>query len=248
MVSKYYKISHKSLGNNSFKSFQLYLYLCSLFSYLLTYLTNYDIWKYYLKGEMSLSAEMEIIFYRAVALWKDEISDGKHEEISSSSDSLFEKKSKGLWVVTFLLELPEGSWQEKQDHGGTPEETVDISSVLHRSLRDQFVSLVVTGGFSFEPIINADSFSLITKKRHCRYFITLIYHINIFNAKARHFNLLLPRGNFCSVLLYYQATKKAINRLDTRTKKLKRLSWVIPWRSIVSFPKFRDHFAISNSQ
>ena len=248
MVSKYYKISHKSLGNNSFKSFQLYLYLCSLFSYLLTYLTNYDIWKYYLKGEMSLSAEMEIIFYRAVALWKDEISDGKHEEISSSNDSLFEKKSKGLWVVTFLLELPEGSWQEKQDHGGTPEETVDISSVLHRSLRDQFVSLVVTGGFSFEPIINADSFSLITKKRHCRYFITLIYHINIFNAKARHFNLLLPRGNFCSVLLYYQATKKAINRLDTRTKKLKRLSWVIPWRSIVSFPKFRDHFAISNSQ
>ena len=195
-----------------------------------------------------LSAEMEIIFYRAVALWKDEISDGKHEEISSSSDSLFEKKSKGLWVVTFLLELPEGSRQEKQDHGGTPEEPVDISSVLHRSLRDQFVSLVVTGGFSFEPIINADSFSLITKKRHCRYFITLIYHINIFNAKARHFNLLLPRGNFCSVLLYYQTTKKAINRLDTRKKKLKQLSWVIPWRSIVSFPKFRDHFAISNSQ
>ena len=27
-------------------------------------------------------------FYRAVALWKDEISDGKHEEIPHSSDSL----------------------------------------------------------------------------------------------------------------------------------------------------------------
>lgn len=37
MVSKYYKISHTSLGNNSFRSFQLNLYLYSLFSYLLRY-------------------------------------------------------------------------------------------------------------------------------------------------------------------------------------------------------------------
>ena len=30
-------------------------------------------------------------FYRAVARWKDEIKDGKHEEILKSSNSLFEK-------------------------------------------------------------------------------------------------------------------------------------------------------------
>ena len=63
MVSKYYKITQKSLGNKYFKSFQLYLYMYSLFLYLKTYLINKLRLKIYLlKGEKSLSAEMEIIF------------------------------------------------------------------------------------------------------------------------------------------------------------------------------------------
>ena len=63
MVSKYYKITQKSLGNNSFKSFQLYFYMYGLFLYLQTYLINKLRLKIYLlKGEKSLSAEMEIIF------------------------------------------------------------------------------------------------------------------------------------------------------------------------------------------
>ena len=63
MVSKYYKISQKSLGNNSFKSFQLYIYMYGLFLYLQTYFINKLRLKIYLlKGEKSLSAEMEIIF------------------------------------------------------------------------------------------------------------------------------------------------------------------------------------------
>ena len=63
MVSKYYKISQKSLGNNSFKSFQLYIYIYGLFLYLQTYFINKLRLKIYLlKGEKSLSAEMEIIF------------------------------------------------------------------------------------------------------------------------------------------------------------------------------------------
>ena len=50
---------------------------------------------YLLKGEKSLSADMETIFYRAVALSKDEISeDEKHAEIPKSSDSMFEKNPK----------------------------------------------------------------------------------------------------------------------------------------------------------
>ena len=40
-----------------------------------------------LKGERSLSADMGIDF----ALWKDDISDEKLEEIPRSSDTLFEK-------------------------------------------------------------------------------------------------------------------------------------------------------------
>ena len=63
MVSKYYKITQKSLGNNSFKSFQLYIYMYGLFLYWQTYFINKLRLKIYLlKGEKSLSAEMEIIF------------------------------------------------------------------------------------------------------------------------------------------------------------------------------------------
>ena len=52
------------------------------------------------------------------------------------------KKSKGLRAATFLPELLETSCQESKITG-TQAETVDIS-VVHRSLRDQFVSLNVT--------------------------------------------------------------------------------------------------------
>ena len=63
MVSKYYKITQKSLGNNSNKSFQLYIYMYGLFLYWQTYFINKLRLKIYLlKGEKSLSAEMEIIF------------------------------------------------------------------------------------------------------------------------------------------------------------------------------------------
>ena len=51
---------------------------------------------------------------------------------------------------------------------GTLAETVDISPVVHHSL-DQFVSLIVTEErFQFEPIINTNSFLLITSKKQCR--------------------------------------------------------------------------------
>ena len=40
----------------------------------------------------------------------------------------------------------------------------------------------------------------------------------IFNAQARHLNLLLPQGSSSSALLYYQATKNARSRLNTLTK------------------------------
>ena len=64
MISKYYKIIQKSLGKNSFKSFQLYLYFYSLFLYLLTHLINKlrRLKIYFLKGEKSLSAEIETVF------------------------------------------------------------------------------------------------------------------------------------------------------------------------------------------
>ena len=62
----------------------------------------------------------------------------------------------------FLNSLKDLVWKRKIT--GPPTETVDISSVVHRSLGDQFVSSSEKKGFSFEPIIKADSFSLITTK------------------------------------------------------------------------------------
>ena len=78
-------------------------------------------------------------FYWAVALWKDEISDEKHEEIPRSSDSLFEVFELQLFFLNSLKDLV-----RKSKNTGTPAETVDILSVVYRSQGDRFVSLIVT--------------------------------------------------------------------------------------------------------
>ena len=83
-------------------------------------------------------------FYRAVALWKDEISDEKHEEIPRSSDSLFEKNPKVSELQLFSSNSSK-DLVRKSKIAGIPAETAEISSVVNRSLRDQFVSLIVTG-------------------------------------------------------------------------------------------------------
>ena len=71
MVTKYYKISFKSLENNSFKIFLLYRYI-DIFMYMYLFpvfilvneinrqITTSEI--YLLKGDTSLSGEMEIVF------------------------------------------------------------------------------------------------------------------------------------------------------------------------------------------
>ena len=82
-------------------------------------------------------------FYRAVALWKDEISDEKHEEIPRSSDSLFEKNPKVFELQLFFSNSLK-DLVKKSKITGTPAETVDISSVVHHSLRDRFELLFVT--------------------------------------------------------------------------------------------------------
>ena len=78
-------------------------------------------------------------FYRAVALWKDEISDEKHEEIPRSSDSLFEKNPKVSELQLFFSNSSK-DLVRKSKITGIPAETVDISLVVHRFLRNQFLS------------------------------------------------------------------------------------------------------------
>ena len=67
----------------------------------------------------------------------------KHEEIPSSSDRLFEKNPK-VFKLQFFFSNSLKDPVRKSKITGTPAETVNISSVVHRSLSDQFVSLIVT--------------------------------------------------------------------------------------------------------
>ena len=48
-------------------------------------------------------------FYRAIALWGDEMSDEKHEEIRRLSSTLIEKKTEGFSAFALLFELCEGT-------------------------------------------------------------------------------------------------------------------------------------------
>ena len=48
-------------------------------------------------------------FYRAIALWREEMTDEKHEEICRLSSTLLEKKSEGFSAVSLRFELCEGT-------------------------------------------------------------------------------------------------------------------------------------------
>ena len=103
---------------------------------------------------------------------------------------------------------------------GTAAENMDVYifswvSLLKRPICTYYSSSRKKG-FSFEPIIDAGSFLLITTKRQCRFFFYQLYIPIIFNAKLHNFKLLPPRGNFCRFFFcFYQAKKKATCRLST---------------------------------
>ena len=97
------------------------------------------------------------LFYRAVAFRKDEIGGEKHEEIPWSSDGLFENNPK-------VLELPLLSSNRNCGY------TISCASLLKRPICTYSSSQKKR--FSFESIINAGSFSLITSEKQCRCFIS----------------------------------------------------------------------------
>ena len=97
------------------------------------------------------------LFYRAVAFRKDEIGGEKHEEISWSSDGLFENNPK-------VLELPLLSSNRNCGY------TISCASLLKRPICTYSSSQKKR--FSFESIINAGSFSLITSEKQCRCLIS----------------------------------------------------------------------------
>ena len=138
-------------------------------------------------------------FYRAIALWRDETSDKKHEEIRRLSSSLIEKNPKVFEPLLFASNSVEEHVKNSKITG-TWAETVDIfscASLLKRPICT--FSTKLRKWFSFKPIVNIDSFSSITTKNQCSCPITLMYYDDY--SQANHFNLLLPQGSCCSAPL-----------------------------------------------
>ena len=81
------------------------------------------------------------------------------------------------------------------------------------------------------------SFSSVTTNKHCRCFITLIYHNgNIMLKHTISISFCLDWGScFCSTLLYYQAIKKAWNSLTSYKQELHSF---ISLQFIANFSKF----------
>ena len=88
---------------------------------------------------------MEIIFTKLLLSerMKQATKNRKKTEIPCSSDSLFEKNPKVSELQLFFSYSLKDLVRESKITG-IPAETVDISAVVHCSLRDQFVSLIVT--------------------------------------------------------------------------------------------------------
>ena len=99
-----------------------------------------------------------------IALWNDEISNEKHEEIRTLSSSLPERNPKVFEPLLFSSNFVEDHVKNSKITG-TWVETVDIfngASFLKRSICT--FSSSQKKWYTFEPIMNTDSFSSITKR------------------------------------------------------------------------------------
>ena len=135
---------------------------------------------YLLKRDTSLSGEMEIVFTELLLFWRMKTAMKNMWKFLDQVKVCWKKKFKGfkltLSSTNFLEDLV-----RKSNFTGTPAETMDIYSDMHRSFCNPFVPHDLSSqkkGLSFEPIINADSFSLITTKKQCMCLIPWMYHDN----------------------------------------------------------------------
>ena len=97
---------------------------------------------------------------------------------------------------------------------GTAAENMDVYifswvSLLKRPICTYYSSSRKKG-FSFEPIIDAGSFLLITTKRQCRFFYQLYIPI-IFNAKSHNFKLLPLEGIFVGSFFVFTKLRKKLH-------------------------------------
>ena len=189
MVSKHYKVTFKSkeitqVFSVKFTRTQPFLILANVFYIQIMVSGNLPPQR----REVVVRGDGNC-FYRAIALWNDEISNEKHEEIRRLSSTLIGRNPKVFEPLLFSSTSVEDHVKNNKITG-TWVENVDIfscASLLERPICT--FSSSEEKWYNFEPIKKTDSFSSLTKKK-CKCPITLMYHDEY--ALANHFNLLLP--------------------------------------------------------
>ena len=173
---------------------------CCTYLFMITYLKKKlgRLKIYLLKTQKSLSAGRWILFLPSWCSWKGRNKQWKTWGNPGSSDSLFEKNPK-LFEQQLFFSNSLKDLVRKGKIMGIPVETVDISSDVHRSLRDQFVSLIVT---QEKGSVLSRLSTLIgsnwSQQRSCVSVLSLLYTTIVFNSQARHFNV-LPQGRFAAL-------------------------------------------------
>ena len=121
-------------GNNPIKPFQLQFTCAQPVFLLVTSFVNYVFYKQIMASGNVPPQRSEVVvrrdgncFYRAIALWRDEMSDEKHEEIRRVSSTLIEKNPKVFQPFLFALNSVK-EHVEKSKFTGTWAETVDTFS------------------------------------------------------------------------------------------------------------------------
>ena len=131
---------------------------------------------YFLKEANWLSEEMETVFYHAIALWRYEMSDEKHEEIRWLSSALIEKQNPKVFQPLLFSLNSVKEHVKKCKITATWAETVEIFSCA--SLLKQPICTFSTSQkkwFTFKPIMITDSCSSITKKKQCIVFFFVFF-------------------------------------------------------------------------
>ena len=102
-------------------------------------------------------------FYRAIALWRDEMTDEKYDEIRRLSSSLIEKNPKIFEPLLFS-----SNSVEDHDHGNLGRNCGHIQLCIAASATNLYLLNKTEKWFNFKQIMNTHSFSSITIKKQCR--------------------------------------------------------------------------------
>ena len=165
---RFHKIRYNLRGNNPIKPFQFqFTFVRPVF----LLVTCSGFWKCTSSTAQSRQRRRGNCFCSAVALWRDELSDEKHDEIRRLGPALIEKNPKVFEPLLFSSNSVKEHVIKKSMITGTWAETVDIFSCP--SLLKRLICTFSTSQkkwFTFKLNMVTDSCSSITTKKQCNFF------------------------------------------------------------------------------